>query len=358
MRFQPEWDTIQTRLEALWQREIVDRCCIVLMPPKEKRPDPYPPPEDAGALREYWLDSGQILARNIGRWENTVFMGDAFPCAFPNYGPAGHAKYFQGAKWEYTKDSMWIHPSIEDLETQTPVYDPNSAALLAELDSVRGMAQGAGEDFLVGMLDNCGMLDALAGLRGNAQLLVDLIERPEAVERALKAILAGWMDAQTRFFELVKDNNFGGSSHPWMYTWSPGRHAQLQVDFAAMISPAMYERFALPELQAICDFLDHSLYHLDGMEQICHLDLILSVERLDGIQWTHVNGQPGPLKFLPELQRIQAAGKMLILMPPKQEVRPLLEGLSSKGLQMIVGGLESQEEAQYYLDLAEKLTHD
>ncbi len=45
----------------------------------------------------------------------------------------------------------------------------------------------------------------------------------------------------------------------------------LQSDFAYMLSPSMFERFVLPDLETICNHLDYGFYHLDGKNQIPHL---------------------------------------------------------------------------------------
>lgn len=66
----------------------------------------------------------------------------------------------------------------------------------------------------------------------------------------------------------------------------------MQVDFSVMLSPGMYEQFALPELHRISSAVDHTIYHLDGQEQIRHLDMILSVPGIDLIQWATVESQP------------------------------------------------------------------
>jgi hypothetical protein len=52
-----------------------------------------------------------------------------------------------------------------------------------------------------------------------------------------------------------------------------------------MISPQMFERFVLPDLLACCEFLDYAFYHLDGKGQLPHLNMLLALERLRGIQW-------------------------------------------------------------------------
>lgn len=39
-------------------------------------------------------------------------------------------------------------------------------------------------------------------------------------------------------------------------------------DFSVMVSPAMFEEFILPELEATAGAFDHTTYHLDGLERL------------------------------------------------------------------------------------------
>ena len=84
----------------------------------------------------------------------------------------------------------------------------------------------------------------------------------------------------------------------------------LQSDFSYMISPRMFERLILPDLTACCDALDYAFYHLDGKGEIKHLDMLLSIERLRGIQWIPGDGAPPPEEWMPLLKRIRDGGKL------------------------------------------------
>ena len=76
-------------------------------------------------------------------------------------------------------------------------------------------------------------------------------------------------------------------------------------------SPKMFGRFVLPELQATCKRLPRSFYHLDGTGQILHLDQILSIEELDGIQWIHGDGKPDCSNWPEIYQKVHTAGKRI-----------------------------------------------
>ena len=121
-----------------------------------------------------------------------------------------------------------------------------------------------------------------------------------------------------------------------------------------MVNRGTLKAFVLPELEEACDWLDYSVYHFDGQEQICHLDILLSIQGLNAIQWTHVAGQPDVTAFIPVLQRIQAAGKGLILFPETiGQASALLEHLCPRGLYLITHA-DSEAEANAYLCLGEQ----
>jgi hypothetical protein len=119
----------------------------------------------------------------------------------------------------------------------------------------------------------------------------------------------------------------------------------------------MFKEFVLPELQAQCKLLEYPLYHFDGVEQIRHLDDLLSIPELRAIQWTQVAGQPSALNYIPQLQHIQAAGKNLILIVSEEQIEPLMQNLSSKGL-FLIAHAKTREQADAIIRKVSRLTHD
>jgi hypothetical protein len=105
----------------------------------------------------------------------------------------------------------------------------------------------------------------------------------------------------------------------------------LQSDFSYMISPAMFERFVLPDLVACCDVLDYTFYHMDGRGQLAHLDMLLSIKKLQGIQWQPGDGQPLADKWLPVLRRIREAGKLCQVYVTLEGALTIARELGGKG---------------------------
>lgn len=357
MLYKEDWEKSRERLNAYWEKEVVDRCCVAVCAVKDGSSYKEEAPPDSGKdLYEYYTNKEWILDRNLKRFENTYFGGDAFPNIFAFLGTGGHAKYFKGAKFHCAKDTIWYDHIINDPEKDRLVFDAESDIFKLEKENFRFFAEKGKDKFFISMPDNCGVLDAYASLRGTDSLLTDLLDRPEKVKASLAMIQDVLKKTNDELFDIIKENNEGGSTHGWMYMWSKGRHLQIQADFSVMISPGMFEGFVLPELEETAGWLDRSTYHLDGQEQIRHLDMILSVKKLDNIQWTPVAGQPRTSEFMPVLSKIQKAGKGLILIPEKNEIEKLMTELSSKGLMLITSDVESETEAREIVKKVEKLT--
>ena len=124
----------------------------------------------------------------------------------------------------------------------------------------------------------------------------------------------------------------------------------LQCDFSAMISPKMFERFVLPDITTCSEQLDFAFYHLDGKGQLPHLDLLLSIKDLHGIQWIPGDGQPPPEEWLPELKRIREAGKLCQLFVSTSGAQKIIDELGGNGFAFYINENLTPEEAQAFLD--------
>ncbi len=103
-----------------------------------------------------------------------------------------------------------------------------------------------------------------------------------------------------------------------------------------------------------CQFLDHSIYHLDGPDAVRHLDAILEVEKLDGIHFIPSPMDAAFIRWADVYKRIQAAGKCLIVNCNLNEVDAISRTLKPEGLLLNVGNVTTIEEAN---DLLKLLRH-
>ncbi|MBQ3125715.1 MAG: trimethylamine corrinoid protein 2 [Clostridia bacterium] len=352
MRYKNDWEMAKKRLTAFWSGEIIDRCCISITALEKNVSSPIPLADAERFI--YWTDPEHIIKRNRLAMENTYYGGEAFPLIFINLGASGHAGFFKGER-HYFENSVWFFPSLEDPAELE--FDENSFLYRKTLELARAFAEDSRGDYIVSMPDCTGNADALSHLMGPENMMLAMLDDPEAVQGALAKINAAYKKTMAEVYDIVKDVNEGGSSVGWLNTWAPGFHAQMQSDMSVMISNDMFRTFVLPELQDQCRFLEYPLYHFDGIEQIRHLDDMLAIPELRVIQWTQVVGQPPATDYIPELKRIQAAGKNLIISVTPDQIEPLMENLSSRGLYLLTSA-PSRDEADAIIKKVSKLTRD
>ena len=356
MKYMKDWETSKKRIEAFWNREIIDRCCIAVEVRSKDMVRDIPNFDDDNDVYDHRTNGERVLKREITRLENTYFAGDAFPQVFINLGAIAHAGCFKNADYKF-KDTIWHFPSMKEISDEL-VFDNESIIYKKIIEFAKYFSNESNGDFFISQPDTSGNIDALASLRGTENLLMDMVLEPDDVHKALSSLDTVWHKINQEVYDLVKDNNEGGSTIGWLNTWAPSKLAQLQGDISVMLSTDMFEEFILPELLSQLKWTDYSLYHLDGVEQIPHLDVLLPIKELDCIQWNHVDGQPSPVNYINELQRIQQAGKCLYIhAKDTKDIPILMENLSSKGL-MITTEVKTNDKADDIVKLVEKLTKE
>jgi len=232
--------------------------------------------------------------------------------------------------FEFPVLKTWEDVDALRLRADSPMYKATEGI-------TRQLAMNSRGRYVMGETGLCNGLDVLASLRGTQRLLMDLHDSPAEVAKAVSVIDGLWREVYAWQCDIIAGHGQEGMTS-WLPVWCPGRWSTLQSDFAAMISPDHFQEFVVPTLESSMDILDHAIYHLDGPGQIPHLESLLALERLDGIQWMPGAGVPteGDDRWFPLYERIQAAGKNLVLFCNGAEAKKLLRRLSPAGLYLCV----------------------
>lgn len=349
MRFKEDWEQARARIEAWWAGEVLDRVVIQVTAPRPGEAK-VPPPRD---LRQRWLDPDYVVAAAEERMRLTYYGGEALPIFYPNLGPDVFAGYL-GCDLEFGPATSWSVPMLRSWDDLPQVrFDPANRWWQLTLRLIEAAGQALSGSCLFGLTDLHGGGDAVAALRDPQQLALDLIDSPDQVKAAMKRVEEIWFPVYEGQFEVTRRYSPGTTT--WLGVWSPGKYYPVSCDFICMVSGAMLREFFLPELLAEIDWLDHSLFHLDGPGALRHLDTLLQIPKLGGIQWVP-GANTGPmLQWLPVLRRVQAAGKLLHLSVDADEVEPLLRELRPEGL-CLHTSVGSEEEAQELLKMAARMT--
>ncbi len=343
LEFKPDWPESARRLEAWWDCQVLDRAVIQVIAPRDGVAAREIPAPDT--LERRWTDVEYVLSAAQERMRTTYYGGDAFPCYYPNLGPDVFAGYL-GCPLEFGETTSWSFPIVDDWADVPPLrLDPENRWWKLTLEMTRAAMEVAPGRFLVGLTDVHGGMDAIAALRDPQVLCLDVIEHPDEVKRAVDALIPVWFEVYERSRELINPGVPGTTT--WLSTWSAGRTYPVSCDFICMISGAMFDEFVLGDLLAETEWLDHSVFHLDGPTAIRHLDALLEIPGIHGIQW--VPGSTAhyePMaRWLPLLRKIQAAGRALHLSVQPEEVEPRLGELRPEGL-LLQTSCRTEEDAR------------
>lgn len=239
------------------------------------------------------------------------FLGDAFPMInFDAYGP-GVLAAMCGAKLDNSSGRVWFFPDeereIADIHVK---YDPENKwsrrikdIYLAGLNRWGGLVK-------MGFPDLGGVLDVAATFRGSENLLIDMIDEPEEVVRLAKEIEKAWREAYEDFASVLAPQ--GGYTH-WSGLLSTEKSYIVQCDLSYMIGKKMFDDFVLDTIRNDTKTLRHTIYHLDGVGELNHLDSILSLPDLNAVQWQFGDGKPGPMHWLDVYRKILDAGKLIMI---------------------------------------------
>lgn len=306
---QSQWDKVKENYRLWWEGKLDRPIISVVLKGKDPgRTEPSIPLLSQATCTDLSIPASEIIDRIDYELSQNLYLGDSFPYFNMDcFGP-GVVAAFLGARLDNSTGGVWFHPEevlpITELHFE---YDPNNVWLnrIKEI-YYEGMKRWQGQ-VLMGMTDLGGVLDILSTFRPGENLLFDLYDYPEEVKRLTWELHELWFLFYNELNEILQPINPGYSHWAQIYSDKPSYIPQ--CDFSYMISPEMFDEFCKPELEATCRRLDRSFYHLDGIGQLPHLDSILDIDDLDGVQWVPGDGKP-PQSQWPEVYvKIHRSGK-------------------------------------------------
>ena len=328
--------------EAWWTGKL-DRPLVQL-----RIPDAYPAP-DAGAplTQADCTDLTRSPEDIIDAWDavlsRTEYLGDAYPQVnLDVFGP-GVLAAFCGARLDNSSGRVWFFPEAEKPLSQIrAVYDPDNIWARRIKDICRAGVRRWEGNVIIGMPDLGGILDAAASLAGTENLLYALADEPEEVERLTGELHRAWHEAYRDFAAVLSPQ---GGYTDWSGLLSGEPSYILQCDFCYMIGPEMFRRFVLETLRADTRRLSHTIYHLDGVGELVHLDDILLLDDLDAVQWVCGAGKPDAGHWLDVYRRIAAAGKRYMVVGGPRDFLDVLHGVGGTPYARLSLPAERRDEA-------------
>ena len=351
--YKPDWLEAKQRMTDWWAGKKVDRTVASVTSPKKRESRP----EWINASPDKYTDTETIFHNLEIRLNHTFWGGEAFPHHYVYFGPMFTPLIYYGAKPNFMEYTTWYEPcfkSLEDIAAYVPEPDKNEWWRM-KVDIYEKTAERSKGAYMVTLGGVMAIIDALAGLYGNRELLYSMADEPENVIKARDAMLRHAGPTFDVFYDIAYECN-GGGSMDGLGIWSPGKAITNQCDYSVMISPGMFDRFVFDDLNHVCKMHDYGIYHLDGEEEIRHLDSILNLDKMNLIQWVpstrfENSFYQDPLNWIGLFKRIQSAGCAVYIMTPHERVKALLNRIDRNLVYLSVDCPDEETVARVLKDL-------
>lgn len=342
------WSQRLERYEEYWEKRNHDRPLLSITAPGERR---RKAPEFHGTLRERWWNEDYILESARAGMESTYFAGESLPALCPNLGPDVFAA-FLGSEIVYEESTSYAKPFVEDWSQVHIRFDESNAYWQKICSMTEHFLQDAKGDYLVGVTDLHEGMDALVSMRGPENLCMDLYDQPEEVKRVLGEVQEAFAVILKKSYGLFEGKQKGTTN--WMGIYHPGRWYVSSSDFIYLVSPEVFDEFSRESIRREAEIIGNNIYHLDGIGSKRHLDKLLEMPEIHGIQWVYGAGQPTAAYWIDTLKAIQDAGKLIEIFCVPEDMEALFQcGLKPEGVRYSLSA-ESREQADAIIRQAEE----
>ena len=279
------WNFLRKRYMRWWDKDC-NTPLVQVYSPKEGFPRTS---FDNWLLVHRWGEVEYAVNSFISWCHQNSFGGDYFPNFHINLG-AGVLAAYLGSKPRIKSNTVWFEYPLDWNRLAELRLDPHNEWWRYTVEIIKTSGEICNNNFIIANTDLGGILDVAASLRGIKQILKDMWLHSAKLHRLLSNILEIWHQSYEYLHNLIQQYSPGSSA--WLPIWSPKRYYPIQCDYSYMLSPSLYDEFVHPYLIEQCRRLDHVIYHLDGIGELPHLDKILSIPNLSGIQWVPGEGKP------------------------------------------------------------------
>jgi len=358
LKLKPDFDHAVEQFDRWWRCANDNRPAVTL----SVEPGPYRGPvKEHAAVRDAWLDAEYQVEKNIAELERRVFPADSFPAWMPNIGPELTSTPW-GCQLEFSDRTSWSVPVIDALEQwremlqrqpdwQNPYWDT--------IERMTDLALEMNDDrYVVAIADLHGNMDILAGLREPQMLLMDLMDDPDLIARACDHCSRAYTEGFDRLYRKIAARGFGAAT--WVRFYHEGPAYVPSSDFWCMVNNQQARDIVLPVIQKAIQPLQRSLFHLDGPDALRHLDLLLELPELTGVQWVYGAGNGPASKWIEVYKRCLQAGKCVEVQcsGDPDDALTVLDALGPRGVWLSnAGHFKTRQQADAYLKEVERRAH-
>lgn len=290
------------------------------------------PQYSRGQLLEFVYDLSMPPKEVIKKYEEN-FQGQDFLCdGFPFFyvRTTGLLGVFMGQSYEVSADNgtVWYKNMDIDPENMHFTVDKSHPMYQRMLQLNREAQDYFNGRAVIGGANLGGICDIYHSMRGMENTIYDVSDYPDELKAAFEEIYAQWMIVEKELLDIVNPSANHGYTH-WTGILSQVPYDMIQADFTFLIGHEDYREFLHPLIVKEARAFERSMMHLDGPGFVRHIDDILGIEALNGVQWIPGAGS-APIGQWKELYgRISDSDKLLQVFIESPEEIAMIEEIIS-----------------------------
>ena len=306
-----QWDRVIANYKKWWKGELNRPILPMVIHGRDPgRPMPPAPALSFATCGDFDIPAKDVIDRIDWGLSSLEYYGDSYPWVNMYHFGAGVTAAFLGAKVNPTKNTVWFSSEkkvpIEELHFE---YDEGNIWLRRIKDIYKAGKEKWGDSVCMSMTDLGGTLDILASFTDTEDLLFHLIDNPKEVRRLCTEINELWIRYYKEFNDLLGHQRVFSDWATML--WEKPTY-MTQCDFCYMIGNDMFKDFVKDDLAYISAAVGETFYHLDGPGQLIHLDDILKIDEIKGIQWIPGAGDPEARDWSDIYRKISYSGKKIM----------------------------------------------
>jgi len=337
---------------AFWSRDHVERPLLGVYPGSYLSEDIYLVAKEGELVQPGQLEPERFFATLSHQISQLDDLDQDLICPAQPISSIPWLEAMFGCPVRVSSQAVWAETLLENgasIETFQPGW--NEAWEAAALTMIRALVKQFSPRAPVAGPFLRGPGDVLAALLGAYRLSYELVYHPAQVQRLAELCAQRWVEVTRRILAEIPPWQGGfvfGAR--WIYAPEPCTYAS--EDITQLFSPRMYRDIFLPYNCWMAEQIPYGFWHRHAPSHH-HIETLTSLPVNWAIEVTIDPMGPRPQKILPVLQRLQEAGRSLIIfsVTDPEEVRFLGANLSGRGLCLTIQA-DDRESAARLLQIA------
>ncbi|MHB1004822.1 MAG: uroporphyrinogen decarboxylase/cobalamine-independent methonine synthase family protein [Chloroflexota bacterium] len=300
------------RLRAFWAREDTDRPLLATWVGSYAFPDLYP--VGLAKLPEGELKPADVRCEFFREDYENLFAAHAaatvdVPWSAYPLGVLPWAEALSGCRIVHRAGNIWSEPWVDDY-TQLGSSMPHKGWLAKLKEFIVWLVELSAGRFPVAVSLLRGPADLLAAVRGAERCILDLVDTPEAVDRALDLLTEVWLVAARSQMERIPAFH-GGWGWNIQNLWSEQPGAWFQDDAIAFWSPPLYRTHAFPRERRLSEAFPATGCHLHSAS-IFTVDELLKMPALGVVEMNLDVSGLTIAEMIPAFQRVLKSQRLYV----------------------------------------------